>query len=100
TAAATRLERAESRLVAPPAAAAGARIEWLAGRLARAGAQALADGGRRAGALAAQLELVSPEAVLERGYAIVRRADGKVVHAAADAPAGTGLSIRLGRGEL
>src|SRR5690606_10218629 len=97
---ALRLERAESRLLVPPAAAASARVEWFAGRLVRAGAQALASGELKSGALAAQLELVSPEAVLERGYAIVRRADGKVLQAAVDAPPGTGLSIRLASGEL
>src|SRR5690606_32796014 len=41
---ALRLERAESRLLVPPAAAASARIEGFAGRLVRAGAQALASG--------------------------------------------------------
>lgn len=99
-AAASRLARAESRLAQPPVAPAAARVEWLAGRLLRAGTQVLADGGRRVGTLAAQLELVSPEAVLERGYAIVRHVDGRVLQDAADAPPRTALSIRLARGEL
>lgn len=99
-AASNRLERVASRLAPPPVMRATDAVESLAARLARAGAQALAEGGRRVGTLAAQLELVSPEAVLERGYAIVRRADGRVVRAAADAPAGTALSIRLARGEM
>ena len=48
----------------------------------------------------ARLEALSPLSVLERGYAIVRRADGRIVREAADAPAGTKLRIRLRRDEL
>jgi exodeoxyribonuclease VII large subunit len=48
----------------------------------------------------ARLEALSPLSVLERGYAIVRRADGRIVRQAADAPAGTKLRIRLRRDEL
>src|SRR5690606_27091669 len=99
-AAATRCARIRSRLAAPPARQEAVRLESLAARLARAGAQLLADRTRRAETLAAQLELVSPEAVLERGYAIVRRPDGRVVRAAAEAPDGTLLSIRLAHDEL
>lgn len=99
-AAANRFERIRSRLAAPPARQEAVRLESLAARLARAGAQLLADRTRRAETLAAQLELVSPEAVLERGYAIVRRPDGRVVRAAAEAPDGTLLSIRLAHDEL
>lgn len=99
-AATSRFERALARLQAPPVRESGGRLEALAARLVRAGARTLAERARHAEALAAQLELVSPESVLERGYAIVRRVDGKVVRAPADAPAGEVLSIRLANGEL
>jgi exodeoxyribonuclease VII large subunit len=50
--------------------------------------------------VAAQLHQLSPLRVLERGYAIVRKTDGRVVKSVADAPAGTALRIRLREGEL
>jgi exodeoxyribonuclease VII large subunit len=60
-----------------------------------AAARALLD--RSAGALGA----LGPQATLDRGYAIVRRAaDGSIVREPADAPAGTGLRVRVARGEL
>jgi exodeoxyribonuclease VII large subunit len=43
----------------------------------------------------ARLEALSPLSVLERGYAIVKRADGRIVRQAVDAPSGTRLRIRL-----
>src|SRR5690606_18470904 len=52
----TRFQRVQARLAPPPASAAAARAQWLAGRLGRAGAQSLAEGARKAAALAAHLE--------------------------------------------
>jgi exodeoxyribonuclease VII large subunit len=51
---------------------------------------------------AAQTGLValSPYATLERGYALVRRADGSVVREAAAQAAGDMLDVRLARGSL
>ncbi|MFL5680863.1 MAG: exodeoxyribonuclease VII large subunit [Chloroflexota bacterium] len=50
---------------------------------------------------AAALSVLGPDATLERGYAIVRRAaDGAIVRDPADAPAGTRLSVRVARGDL
>jgi exodeoxyribonuclease VII large subunit len=47
------------------------------------------------------LSTANPEALLERGYAIVTRSeDGKTLTREKDAPVGTGLSIRLKEGEL
>ena len=64
-----------------------------AARLARA----------RAGleASTAALAVLGPQATLDRGYAIVRRAgDGAIVRAPDDSPAGTQLRLRVARGEL
>jgi exodeoxyribonuclease VII large subunit len=42
-----------------------------------------------------------PQATLDRGYAIVRRADdGRILRRADEAAVGTGLNIRLAAGEL
>jgi exodeoxyribonuclease VII large subunit len=52
-------------------------------------------------AAAAALVVLGPGATLERGYAIVRRADdGSIVRDPVEAPAGAALSIRVARGEF
>jgi exodeoxyribonuclease VII large subunit len=48
----------------------------------------------------ASLAALSPFATLERGYAIVRDADGHVVTEAASQAAGTGLDVLLAQGSL
>jgi exodeoxyribonuclease VII large subunit len=48
----------------------------------------------------ARLRALSPAATLQRGYAIVRRADGRVVRAAAEVGPGDPLRVRLAEGEL
>ena len=57
----------------------------------------------RAGLQTASVALAAlgPQATLERGYAIVRRAeDGALVREPAEAPPGTGLAVRLARGAM
>ena len=45
--------------------------------------------------------MLDPQATLDRGYAIVRRAeDERIVRAPDEAPPETRLSVRLARGEL
>jgi exodeoxyribonuclease VII large subunit len=52
-------------------------------------------------AAASALAVLDPQATLERGYAIVRRAtDERILRAPEEAPAGTALAIRLAAGEL
>ncbi len=47
------------------------------------------------------LAALDPDATLARGYAIVRRAaDGAIVRAPDEAPAGTAVRLRLARGEI
>ncbi|MDG4833277.1 exodeoxyribonuclease VII large subunit [Solwaraspora sp. WMMD1047] len=48
----------------------------------------------------ARLRALSPAATLDRGYAIVRRADGHVVRAADEVGGGDPLRVRLGAGEI
>lgn len=97
---ARRLERAAARLRAPAGERQSQRLEALASRLA-AGARTVTGAAASRLALAgAGLELVSPRAVLARGFAIVSRDDGRLVRTPDDAPAGTELSIALSAGAL
>jgi exodeoxyribonuclease VII large subunit len=83
-----RLERDRARL---------ARTEVLATLASRR----LATARSGLGSATAALAVLAPQATLERGYAIVRRrADGSIVRAPSDAPAGTGLALRVARGDL
>jgi exodeoxyribonuclease VII large subunit len=53
------------------------------------------------GSAAAALAVLGPQATLDRGYAIVRRAgDGRIVRDPADAVPGTRLALRIANGEL
>jgi len=83
-------------MVAARGADVGARRE--AGRRALDASLARAAG--QTGQLAAQLRALSPAATLDRGYAVVQRADGAVVRAAGEVTAGEALRIRVARGEL
>ncbi len=70
------------------------RIDPLAARRVAAARAVL-------GSATAALAVLGPQATLDRGYAIVRRAaDGAIVRDPADAPAGTRLAIRVAHGEL
>ena len=64
----------------------------LVGSLARASAETQR--------LAAQVRALSPAATLERGYAVVQRADGAVVRDPAEVADGDRLRVRVARGEL
>jgi exodeoxyribonuclease VII large subunit len=62
---------------------------------------ALAAGRAEISRLAAQVRALSPAATLDRGYAVVQRADdGAVVRSPADVGLGTGLRLRVARGEI
>ncbi len=64
-------------------------------------ARRLAGSRASLGSAAAALAVLGPQATLERGYAIVRRAsDGSIVRDPADAPPGSKLALRVARGEL
>lgn len=74
------------------------RVDDLDRRLRRAMVTLTRQRREAAGALAARLELLSPLAVLGRGYAIARREDGRVVRRAAEVQRGESLSLRLAEG--
>jgi len=52
------------------------------------------------GSLRAGLRALSPLATLERGYAIARTSDGRVLRSASDTEAGDRIRVRLADGEL
>ena len=104
-----RLERAAQRCVqarlrllaaAPRPETGHARLDTLAQRLQRATAATLAQRHIRLETLSAHLEHLAPGAVLARGYAIARDADGKVLRSASNVPAGAALNIQLADGSL
>ena len=89
-------------------------VPTLPGRLARDRARLVRSGvlgplaARRVasaraslGAAGAALAVLAPQATLDRGYAIVRRADdGAIVRDPTEAPPGSRLALRVARGEL
>lgn len=101
---ARRLEALEWRLGArlrpPRLERHAAQVAALADRMLRAQRVFAASAGARVAALGQELDLVSPQAVLERGYAIVTRAGGEVVRAASEVGAAESLGVRLASGAL
>jgi exodeoxyribonuclease VII large subunit len=76
-------------------------------RLVRAGvlgplaARRVASARGSLGAAGAALSVLGPQATLDRGYAIVRRAgDGAIVRDPTEAPPGSRLALRVAGGEL
>ena len=84
----------------PRLAARAQRLDELEQRLERALRRQLAQCGARLTAAARTLQAVSPLATLERGYAIVQHADGRVARAAAEFVAGDTLRARTAHGSL
>jgi exodeoxyribonuclease VII large subunit len=92
-----RLRRQDLRL---RLAEARRRLEALTRRAEQSMQLRLAGVRTRLQALRAELSHLSPLAVLERGYAIVRDAGGRIVTDATAAPPGALLEILLARGRL
>jgi len=69
-------------------------------RLRAAGIEAVKTRRAKFTARVAALSAMSPLAVLERGYSLVRRQDGSLVRDAATVSVGEHLFVRLARGEL
>jgi exodeoxyribonuclease VII large subunit len=74
------------------------QVTALGGRLAAAAQRRLEQGQERVERLRAHLEHLSPQAVLGRGYSIVRGPDGTVVRDSAGLALDDNLSIRFARG--
>ena len=76
------------------------RCSALAERLARGLGALLRRRHERLDALAAHLQHLAPQAVLARGYAIARAADGKVLRSVGGVHAGDAVSVQLADGAL
>mgnify|MGYP001350256794 CR=1 FL=1 len=74
------------------------RLAALQLRLTHAFAQQHARRDRRLSAASAGLRQLDPEAVLRRGFALVRDGEGKIVRDAAQLSAGDALQLAFGRG--
>lgn len=81
-------------------AAARARLEALARRLDAAGRATVADRRRRLEHARRTLAVLSPTANLDRGFAIVRDREGRVLREASQAAPGDGLQVLLRKGAL
>lgn len=79
---------------------AAAHRNELLSRLRAAQLQQLRQASERLLPLVRTLNAVSPLATLERGYAIVSNDRGAILRDAADAPPGTRIEARLGRGRI
>lgn len=100
TRARARLTRLITRLQPPSISVRQARIEALESTMARAADRRVARAQRRLSTAVAQLDALSPLAVLARGYSIVQQPDGGVIRDATAAAEGDTLSIQLHRGRL
>jgi exodeoxyribonuclease VII large subunit len=74
-------------------------IDQLATRRDHAASRALANRRSELARLGGQMSALSPLAVLERGYAVVR-AGAEIIRDAATVGPGTRLHVRVARGEL
>ncbi|MDT3679822.1 MAG: exodeoxyribonuclease VII large subunit [Burkholderiaceae bacterium] len=97
---AMRLDRLCSGVRAPRTDLAEQRLAHAARAVQRTALQRLARLDERLGRAAAALELVSPQAVLERGYAIVHDAHGHVVASVTSTAPGDALRVTLRDGRL
>ncbi len=68
--------------------------------LLREGKRVLQDKATELKGLSARIESVAPKRVLERGYAMVKSSDGKVVSRASDASPGAALKVSFGDGDI
>lgn len=107
----SRLQRQRDRLLSvqrrfdaasprPRILAAQTLVQQLAQRLRQSGSQQLSDRRTRLRTAAALLNSLSPQAVLDRGYALARHADGRVIRAADELAAGDAFELRLARGRV
>jgi exodeoxyribonuclease VII large subunit len=77
------------------------RLDALGLRAPRVVEARLGTAATRLAAATASLAALGPQSTLNRGYAIVRRADdGAIVRRPSDAPAGAGLTLSLAAGTL
>lgn len=84
----------------PVIAQAHDRLSMLAARLHRSAAERVQREQQCLAGLAAHLQHLAPEAVLARGYAIARSADGRILRSIAEVAEGDTLKLQLADGRL
>jgi exodeoxyribonuclease VII large subunit len=94
--------RLETRLAAqhPQLGRERERLTALERRLARAAAQSLQARRDRLAGFAAHLQHLAPQAVLGRGYAIARDAEGRILRSSHGLSAGATISVELAEGGI
>ena len=90
--------RLSPRLVGEQAARGRTRVADLVHRAALAIRRRLDDAGRKLAAAAKLVETLSYKATLERGFALVRAADGSLHRRAADLKVGEGVALQFADG--
>lgn len=95
-----RLQRGETLLRAPQTGPAAFRLQRAEERLAQAAGLNWQRAAQRLDRAETSLGLISPLAVLGRGYAIVRDGEGRLLASAADAATGQSLDVQLRDGRL
>lgn len=76
------------------------RLQWRATQLTQAMQRRLALAQIQVAGQAARLQALNPEAVLQRGYSIVRDPQGRVLKQAGAVAPGAALEVRLAQGSL
>lgn len=76
------------------------QVDQLAERLDRGSNRALEQIGRELDRKQDSLRMLDPRRILERGFALLRDAEGQVVRDAEDVADGEALHVRLARGEM
>lgn len=95
-----RLAGALSRALAAPTRHAGERLERIGDRLTGVTERLLERSNARLAAGAARLDALSPLRVLERGYAVARDANGRVLRRVAQFTPGSPFQLRVQDGEI
>ncbi len=95
-----RLAGTLTRALAAPTRHAGERLERVGDRLTSVTERMMERFGARLGAGAARLDALSPLRVLERGYAVARDADGRVLRRMAQFVSGSAFRLRVTDGEI
>ena len=93
-----RLAALAAALRSPDVSLRRARADGLARALAAASRTRLDTAAARLSHARAALDLVSPQGVLARGYAIVTRPDGRIARSAGELAAGDAVSVALASG--
>ncbi len=75
-------------------------LTWRRQQLLQATTQRLQLGSQHCQMLQQKLAALDPQAVLQRGYALVRQENGAIARSAAELASGQDLSIQLGQGQI